>query len=141
MYFLNVFKSTFRNLSLRKSRSFLTMLGIIIGVAAVISIIAVGASAQDLLLSQVSALGSNLISIMPGGGDESGPPAAVLGVEITTLTYEDALALGDLSSVEAICSYVKGRGTDVMSGKCRIGFTYKKLGVAEWTELWQTWND
>lgn len=111
MYFLNVFKLTFRNLSLRKSRSFLTMLGIIIGVAAVISIIAVGASAQDLLLSQVSALGSNLISIMPGGSDESGPPAAVLGVEITTLTYEDALALGELSSVEAICSYVKGRGT------------------------------
>jgi len=111
MYFFNVLKLTFQNLLLRKSRSFLTMLGIIIGVAAVISIMAVGASAQDLLLAQVRAMGSDLIGVLPGMSEEGGPPAAVFGIEITTLTYEDALAIEELPRVVAACSYVKGRGT------------------------------
>jgi len=111
MYFFNVLKLTFQNLLLRKSRSFLTMLGIIIGVAAVISIMAVGASAQDLLLAQVRAMGSDLIGVLPGMSEEGGPPAAVFGIEITTLTYEDALAIEELPRVTAACSYVKGRGT------------------------------
>lgn len=111
MYFFNSLKLTFQNLALQKSRAFLTMLGIIIGVAAVISIMAVGASAQDLLLAQVRAMGSNLVGILPGASDEAGPPAAALGIEITTLKYEDALALEELPHLAAVCSYVKGRGT------------------------------
>jgi len=111
MYFLNTFKYAFQNLVLQKSRSFLTMLGIIIGVAAVISIMAVGASAQDLLLAQVRAMGSNLIGVLPGASDEMGPPATLFGIEITTLKYEDALALEKIPHLTAVCSYVKGRGT------------------------------
>jgi len=111
MRIFNTLKSTLQNLTIQKGRSFLTMLGIIIGVAAVISIMAVGASAQDLLLSQVRAMGSNLIGILPGASDEMGPPAALLGIEITTLKYEDALALEKLPHLTAVCSYVKGRGT------------------------------
>jgi len=111
MYFFNVLKLTFQNLLLRKSRSFLTMLGIIIGVAAVISIMAVGASAQDLLLAQVRAMGSDLIAVMPGPSEEGGPPAALFGIEITTLTREDALAIEELPSIIAACAYAKGRGT------------------------------
>ncbi len=111
MYFFNSLKLTFQNLALQKSRAFLTMLGIIIGVAAVISIMAVGASAQDLLLAQVRAMGSNLVGVLPGASDEAGPPAAALGIEITTLKYEDALAMEELPHLIAVCSYVKGRGT------------------------------
>jgi len=111
MYIFNAFKYAFQNLALQKSRSFLTMLGIIIGVAAVISIMAVGASAQDLLLSQVRAMGSNLVGVLPGASDEMGPPASIFGIEITTLKYEDALALEKLPNLTAVCSYVKGRGT------------------------------
>ncbi len=111
MHLFNSLKYTFQNLALQKSRSFLTMLGIIIGVAAVISIMAVGASAQDLLLSQVRAMGSNLIGILPGAADEMGPPAALFGIEITTLKYEDALALEKIPHLTAVCSYIKGRGT------------------------------
>ncbi len=87
------------------------MLGIIIGVAAVISIIAVGGSAQDLLLAQVRAMGSNLVGILPGASDESGPPATLFGIEVTTLKYGDALALEKIPQVEAVSAYVKGRGT------------------------------
>ena len=111
MYLFNSLKYTFQNLALQKSRSFLTMLGIIIGVAAVISIMAVGASAQDLLLAQVRAMGSNLIGVLPGASDEMGPPAALFGIEITTLKYEDALALEKIPHLVAVCSYIKGRGT------------------------------
>ncbi|MFH1461145.1 MAG: ABC transporter permease [Patescibacteria group bacterium] len=111
MYFFQAIKFSLNNLALQKSRSFLTMLGIVIGVAAVISIMAVGASAQDLLLAQVKAMGSNLIGILPGASDEAGPPAAAFGIEITTLTYEDALALEGLSHVIVVSSYIRGRGT------------------------------
>lgn len=107
----NILKLALVNLSLNKSRSFLTMLGIVIGVAAVISIMAVGASAQDLLLAQVRAMGSNVIGILPGASDEAGPPAAALGIEVTTLTYDDALALKNLSHIIALSPYIKGRGT------------------------------
>ncbi|MEA2113340.1 MAG: ABC transporter permease [Patescibacteria group bacterium] len=111
MHLFNVLKLTFQNLLLRKSRSFLTMLGIIVGVAAVISIMAIGASAQDLLLAQVKAMGSDLIGVMPGPSEEGGSPAALFGIEITTLTRKDSLAIEELPGVIASCAYVKGRGT------------------------------
>ena len=56
-----------------KGRSFLTMLGIVIGVGAVIIIMAVGAGAQSLILGQVKTLGANVIGVMPGKAEESGP--------------------------------------------------------------------
>ena len=111
MYLFETIKLSFRNLLLKKSRSFLTMLGIIIGVAAVISIMSVGASAQDLLLAQVRAMGSNLVGILPGASDEAGPPAAVFGIEITTLKHEDGLAIEKLPHIVAVSSYINGRGT------------------------------
>jgi len=111
MRLFNTLKSTFQDLALRKSRSFLTMLGIIIGVAAVIAIMSVGASAQDLLLNQVKAMGSNLVGVLPGPAEEGGPPAAMFGIEITTLKYEDALALERIPYLSAVCAYAKGRGT------------------------------
>lgn len=97
-----------------KVRSFLTMLGIIIGVGAVIVIMAVGAGAQGLILNQVKSLGSNLIGVLPGKAEEDGPPASVYGIVITTLTYEDVLALQNGRSapnILALAAYVRGIGT------------------------------
>lgn len=82
-----------------KGRSFLTMLGIIIGVSAVIIIMAVGAGAQNLILAQVKTLGTNLIGVLPGASEEGGPPSSVMGIVITTLTYEDTLAIKDKRNV------------------------------------------
>jgi putative ABC transport system permease protein len=76
-----------------KTRSFLTMLGIIIGVAAVIIILALGAGAQGLIIAQVENLGTNKIGILPGKSDSNGPPASAMGIVITTLKYEDSVAL------------------------------------------------
>jgi putative ABC transport system permease protein len=97
-----------------KVRSFLTMLGIIIGVGAVIVIMAVGAGAQSLILSQVKSLGSNLIGVLPGKSEEKGPPASVMGIAITTLTYDDALAISDkknVPNITAAAAYVKSIAT------------------------------
>lgn len=99
MNFVSTIKMTVRNLLARKGRSFLTMLGIIIGVAGVIIIISLGAGAQSLVLGQVNKLGSNLLSVQPGKSDPKGPPAQVYGVVITTLVNADTEALRSTSQV------------------------------------------
>ncbi|MBI4779052.1 ABC transporter permease [Candidatus Falkowbacteria bacterium] len=97
-----------------KGRSFLTMLGIIIGVSAVVIIMAVGAGAQSLILSQIKSLGTNLIGVIPGKSENNGPPAQALGIVITTLTYDDAKALADKKNapnLEAVSAYSKDIAT------------------------------
>jgi putative ABC transport system permease protein len=89
-----------------KVRSFLTMLGIIIGVGAVVIIMALGAGAQGLILNQVKAMGTNKIGIMPGKADANGPPASAMGIVITSLKYEDALAIRDSGQVPNIIGVV-----------------------------------
>ncbi len=104
-------KFSFKNLRANKKRSFLTILGIVIGVAAVIIIMAVGAGAQSLIFNQISAQGSNLIGILPGYSDENGPPASVMGVVVTTLKEDDAEALRQIKEITAVASYSRGVDT------------------------------
>lgn len=87
------------------------MLGIIIGVGAVIVIMAVGAGAQSLIVSQVESLGTNLVGVLPGKADDEGPPASAMGIVITTLKYEDVLALQEKKNVPNlvdVVGYVNG---------------------------------
>jgi putative ABC transport system permease protein len=93
--FFSELKMVIRGMVARKGRSFLTILGIVIGVAGVIIILSLGAGAQSLVLSQVTKLGSNLIAIVPGKSNENGPPAAVFGVTVTTLSERDVESLRD----------------------------------------------
>lgn len=93
MNFFSTLKLVFRTLLARKGRSFLTILGIMIGVAGVIIIISLGAGAQSLVLGQVTKLGSNLLSVQPGKANDNGPPAALYGIVVTSLTTGDAAAL------------------------------------------------
>lgn len=119
MNFISTIKLVIRTLLARKGRSFLTILGIVIGVAGVIIIIALGAGAQSLVLGQVTKLGSNLLYVQPWHGDDNGPPSALFGIVITTLTNEDADALRDTARVPhalAINPSVQGTVT-IASGK------------------------
>jgi len=112
-YFSQLIKSAFRALNASRRRSLLTMLGIIIGVAAVIIIMAIGAGAQSLILSQVQTFGANLVGVLPGKSESNGPPASVLGVSITTLTLDDARALSDPNNVPhviAVAPFTRGVG-------------------------------
>lgn len=99
MLLTHSFKSSLALLSAQKTRSFITMLGIIIGVASVIIIMAVGAGAQNLVLAQVKSLGANLIGILPGKSDDSGPPTSVMGIIITSLKEADLNALKNKGNV------------------------------------------
>lgn len=117
-FMLQAFQQSIKNslltLLANKARSFLTMLGIIIGVGAVIIIMAVGAGAQSLILAQVKTLGTDLIGVLPGNSGEKGPPTAALGVVITTLTYEDAEAINNKKNVPNVIdvvAYSKGVAT------------------------------
>lgn len=83
------FKGAVKLFASHRARTFLSMLGIIIGTAGVVIINAVGAGAQNLILNQVKSVGSDLIGIMPGGSDGNEPPPAVMGITITTLKIED----------------------------------------------------
>lgn len=109
--FFNSLKISYHNLSSSKFRSFLTMLGIIIGVAAVIIVMSIGASAQALVLDQVKGVGSNLVVVLAGASEKSGPPAAALGVVNTTLKYEDLKAITEKKRVPNVmeaAGYVTG---------------------------------
>ncbi len=114
MPIFEVLKLSFNNLRINKMRSFLTMLGIIIGIASVITITSVVHGAQSLIVNQIQDVGSNLIGILPGASDEPGPPAAVFGIVITTLTDDDIVAIKEqVPYVYAASSYVMS--TDVVS--------------------------
>jgi len=107
MKFIKIIKFAFANIAVNKRRSFLTMLGIIIGVGSVITIMAVGAGAQSYVFNQIESLGSNLVGVLPGASEE-GPPASVFGVVITTLTYDDAKEIKKLPHVIAVTPYANG---------------------------------
>jgi putative ABC transport system permease protein len=106
--FRQILKIVGRALLVNKTRSFLTMLGIVIGVSAVVLIMSLGAGAQHLILSQIDSFGGDLIGILPGQSDEKGPPASVFGVKVTTLKESDAKAINernDIPYVTAVASY------------------------------------
>lgn len=71
------------------------MLGIIIGVGAVVLIMSLGAGAQSLIVGQLDSFGSDLIGVLPGASDEKGPPAVVFGIKVTSLKHDDVLAFKD----------------------------------------------
>jgi len=105
-------KLSFSVLRTNKVRSFLTGLGIIIGIASVIVIISAGAGAQSLIINQLNSVGTNLIGILPGMREENGPPSAAFGIIVTTLKYEDAQAIADeIPNVAAATSYNTGMAT------------------------------
>ena len=82
------------SLGSNKLRTFLTMLGIIIGVSAVIALLSIGAGAQASITSNIQRIGTNVLTISPGQTSQFGVRTAQGSAQ--TLTYEDAVALKGL---------------------------------------------
>lgn len=104
----DLFKETIRSLSGNKVRSGLTILGIVIGIASVIALVAIGQGAQNTISKNIEAIGSNLILINPGsqriGGISQG------GGSAQSLTVEDADAIkNQVSNIRAIAPAVTRR--------------------------------
>ncbi len=96
MKIFDLTKSAFRALRKSKIRTFLTMLGIIIGVAAVITMMAIGQGSKESIHSSLSGMGSNMITIMPVM-NEPGSVRLSAG-SMQTLKQEDADAIKNLAS-------------------------------------------
>ena len=93
--FLENIKIAFQALFLNKLRSFLTMLGIIIGVGSVVAMFSIGAGAQQSVIQSVQSIGSNLIIITPGNPEEENYMGAQLafGTQQAELTIDDVKAI------------------------------------------------
>ena len=85
----------FRALATNKLRSALTMLGIIIGVGAVITLLSVGRGVQNLVTDQLQSVGTNLLFVVPGSLEESNGPRGGSASNAAELTLADAEAIAD----------------------------------------------
>ncbi|MDB5260112.1 MAG: hypothetical protein JWN37_343 [Candidatus Nomurabacteria bacterium] len=119
MLFKDAFKTATRALTHSKTRTALTMLGIIIGIASVIILMAIGQSVQKMILGQVESIGSNLIIISPGAPSGGGfsPPASARGIVITSLQQKDIDALQREPSIKGVAAQVAGQAEAVYGGK------------------------
>jgi ABC-type antimicrobial peptide transport system permease subunit len=115
MNILEAIKISFQMLSRNKMRSFLTMLGIVIGVMAVVLVMSIGSSAQEYVLNEVKTMGTDLIGVLPGASGDGGAPASAMGIVVTSLKYEDGedILKKNIPNILALTMFVKGN--DIIS--------------------------
>jgi putative ABC transport system permease protein len=134
-------KIAVRSLRVNKLRSVLTMLGIIIGVGAVIAMVAVGAGAQARVAEQIQSLGSNLIIVLSGSVTASGIRLGQ-GSQLT-ITEDDAAAIArEVPAVQIAAGMVRGT-TQVVYGNLNWatvtqGVPQEYLEARDWVLIGQT---
>ena len=104
--FWESFRMSVQAIVAHKIRSLLTMLGIIIGIASVVSVVALGKGAQDKILSDISSIGTNTVSIYPGKG-----AGDLRSDRIKTLTVADSYAIAQQSYVTSATPQTLSSGT------------------------------
>jgi putative ABC transport system permease protein len=124
-----------RALRVNKMRALLTMLGIIIGIAAVIAMVAIGAGASKMISDQIASIGSNLLLVIPGSVTSGGMRAGAGGAQ--TLTYDDAKAIkAECQSVAHVAPTVRGSAQVVFGNQnwstLVMGTTTEMLSVRDW---------
>jgi len=126
--YLEAFRMALIAMSNNRLRTFLTMLGIIIGIASVVSVVALGAGSQQSIMDQIASMGTNTIEIKPGTG---------LGdrrsERVRTLTASDANALKNLSYVDSVTPTVRANvairyGSETVTGSVQgVGTEYFRV--------------
>ncbi len=129
-------KISFRALRVNKMRSALTMLGIIIGVGAVIAMVAVGAGASQQIAAQISSMGSNLLIVMPGATTAGGVRMGA-GSQ-PTLTMADAEAIQKECPAVAEAAPIHNGTAQIVYSHMNwstgiVGTTPNLLLIREWT--------
>jgi macrolide transport system ATP-binding/permease protein len=124
--FVDYIRQAFNSIMGNKLRSVLSMLGILIGVAAVIAMLALGQGAKDAIQKSLSSLGTNLLTVIPGntrmGGVSMGTGT------VTRFTLQDVDALAKLTEVKYTSGTVSGRGQIVYQDK---NWSTRVQGVGE----------
>ncbi len=126
-------------LAANKLRSALTMLGIIIGVGAVIALLAIGQGAGAAITAEIQRIGSNLIVVIPGAFEEGGGQVHALGTA-PSLSLEDAYALADPRNVPhavAVAPVLQRRGQVTYAGE---GISTDVIGVTPSYEQVRNWH-
>ncbi|HAT73811.1 MAG: ABC transporter, permease protein [Candidatus Moranbacteria bacterium GW2011_GWF2_36_839] len=115
MKFADLFKETIWSLAGNKVRSGLTMLGIIIGIASVIALVAIGQGAQNSISKNIEAIGSNLILVNPGAQRVGGVSQG--GGSAQSLTVEDANAIkSEIENIQAVAPAIQKRSQVTAKG-------------------------
>lgn len=126
--YLEAFRMALIAMSNNRLRTFLTMLGIIIGIASVVSVVALGAGSQQSILDQIASMGTNTIEIKPGTGRGDRRSERV-----RTLTAGDANALKNLSYVDSVTPTVRANvairyGNETVTGSVQgVGTEYFRV--------------
>ena len=128
-------KISFRALRVNKMRSALTMLGIIIGVSAVITMLAVGTGARQKVSEQISSLGSNILMVVSGSSTSGGMRMGFGTQPTLTISDSDAI-LDECSSVKDVAPIINGTVQVVYSNQnwatVVMGTTPNMLNVRDW---------
>ncbi len=131
----NITKVGIKAIARNKLRSFLTMLGIVIGVACVIAMIAIGTGASSSIQSTISSLGTNFIMIFPGASTASG---AHFFTGSSNLTPEDAEGIRNEVPAVAYVSPGVRTGGQIVAGELNWGTSIYGVGV-DWPFI-RAWN-
>jgi putative ABC transport system permease protein len=131
---MQVFLEAFRAMAMNRLRAGLTMLGIIIGVGAVVLMLAIGESVSSDINKRISAMGSNVMVIFPGSSTANGVRAGRGMVQ--TLTFADAQAIGQLPTFNAVAPILQ-QPFQVASGTTNwnsnvMGVTSEYFIVKDW---------
>ncbi len=105
----DLFEETYSAVTVNKVRSGLTMLGIVIGIASVIALVAVGQGSQASISANINSLGANLVMITPGATRTFGSNVRAAAGSSETLTPDDATAIESVSNVAAVAPETSGR--------------------------------
>jgi len=112
----DLFQETLLSLSANKSRSVLTILGIVIGIGSVITMISIGQGAAADISSQIQSLGSNLLVVSPGSANSFGAVRGTQG-SATTLVNSDAEAIASqIQNIDALAPTVSSRKQVIAGG-------------------------
>jgi len=131
MKFVDIFKLSLNSLTHRGLRSWLTILGIIVGVAAVIAMLSIGTGMSQSMESQMSSFGADVLTVSAGRTRASGPQGGFVDrfqpgssgfpgasgqtstttTSTVTLTDEDVFAISTADGVEAVTGVISGRAT------------------------------
>jgi putative ABC transport system permease protein len=109
--------SSLHSLRTNRMRGFLTMLGIVIGIASTILLMSLGSSAQILILKQIQGVGSNLVFVIPGTTNSGGMSSSAFGIVIKTLVERDMEALRREPSISAVAPVVRGQARLIVENK------------------------
>ena len=121
-------------MSANRLRTFLTMLGMVIGVGAVVLMMAIGEGAQQSIKRSIDSMGSNLFVILSGSSSTSGSRSA--SGSSSTLNMNDATAIGDLDDISAFAPISVGNAQIIYGGNnsnsAIVGTTPSYFSIRRW---------